>query len=60
MAVPKRRTPRARRDQRRSHDALPLPGRSRCPQCGAARAPHRACARCGTYRGREVIATEEA
>ncbi len=59
MAVPKRRKSKSRRDQRRSHDALALPGRSRCPQCGDPKPPHRACPNCGTYRGREVIESEE-
>ena len=59
MAVPKRRTSRAKRDLRRAHDALDLPARSRCPQCGEPKRPHRVCANCGTYRGREVVPTEE-
>ncbi len=59
MAVPKRRTSRAKRDLRRAHDALGLPARSLCPQCGEPKRPHRVCAKCGTYRGREVVQTEE-
>ncbi len=59
MAVPKRRTSSARRDKRRSHDALRPTPRSVCPQCGSPKLPHRVCATCGTYRGREVIQTEE-
>ncbi len=59
MAVPKRRTSRAKRNTRRAHDAIGSPARSTCPQCGEPKRPHRACANCGTYRGREVIKTEE-
>jgi len=59
MAVPKRRTSSAKRDKRRAHDALAAVPRAVCPQCGAAKAPHRVCASCGTYRGREVIQTDE-
>jgi large subunit ribosomal protein L32 len=59
MAVPKRRTSKAKRDKRRSHDALPLPSRSACSTCGSVKRPHRVCPVCGTYRGREVIQTEE-
>ena len=59
MAVPKRRTSKARRDKRRAHDALPDTVRSVCPQCREPKLPHRVCANCGTYRGREVIRTEE-
>lgn len=59
MAVPKRRTSRARRDKRRAHDAIGTPARSICPQCREPKAPHRVCAHCGTYRGREIIKTDE-
>ncbi|MEE8508526.1 MAG: 50S ribosomal protein L32 [Myxococcota bacterium] len=59
MAVPKRRTSRAKRDMRRSHDALRPPARSTCPQCGEPKRPHHVCGNCGTYRGREVIQTDE-
>jgi large subunit ribosomal protein L32 len=59
MAVPKRRTSRAKRDKRRAHDRLSAPPRSTCPQCGDPKPPHRVCANCGTYRGREVVETEE-
>ena len=59
MAVPKRRTSRARRDKRRAHDAMTTPPRSNCPQCGEPKLPHRVCANCGMYRGREVVQTDE-
>ena len=59
MAVPKRKTSKATRDQRRSHDALGTPARSTCGQCGEPKLPHRVCQNCGTYRGREVIQTDE-
>jgi large subunit ribosomal protein L32 len=44
---------------RRSHHALATPSRSACPRCGEPRLPHRVCSNCGTYRGREVIHTDE-
>ncbi len=59
MAVPKAKTTKSRRNMRRSHDALAQPARSNCPQCGEAKPPHRVCANCGTYRGREVVRTDE-
>jgi large subunit ribosomal protein L32 len=59
MAVPKRRTTRSRRDMRRSHDALRTPAQSACPRCHEPRLPHRVCRNCGTYRGRQVIRTDE-
>jgi large subunit ribosomal protein L32 len=59
MAVPKRRTSKRKRDQRRAHDALGVAGRSKCPQCGEPKLPHRVCPSCGSYRGREVVKTDE-
>jgi len=59
MAVPKRKTSRSRRDMRRAHDALRPPARSICPRCREPKLPHRVCPNCGTYRGREVIKTDE-
>jgi len=59
MAVPKRRTSKRKRDQRRAHDAVGVPPRSNCPQCGEPKRPHRVCANCGTYRGRELVQTDE-
>jgi large subunit ribosomal protein L32 len=59
MAVPKRKTSKRKRDQRRSHDAVGVPARSTCPQCGEPKQPHRVCRNCGTYRGRELVQTDE-
>jgi large subunit ribosomal protein L32 len=58
--VPKRRQSRARKNKRRAHDALALPARAACPQCGEPRQPHRVCGNCGSYNGRTVFETEEA
>ena len=55
MAVPKRRTSSQRRDQRRAHDALVAPQSIACPECGERMLRHRACAHCGSYRGRTVV-----
>jgi large subunit ribosomal protein L32 len=55
MAVPKRRTSKTRKNRRRAHDALALPARANCPQCGATRAPHRVCGECGFYAGETRI-----
>ena len=59
MAVPKRRTSRAKRDKRRAHDALRPSARSLCPQCNEPKLPHRVCGNCGTYRGRKLIEIDE-
>ncbi|ABG04339.1 50S ribosomal protein L32 [Rubrobacter xylanophilus DSM 9941] len=58
MAVPKKKTSRARRDRRRSHHALRGPGMVACPNCGEMRLPHRVCPECGYYKGRTVVAVE--
>ena len=59
MAVPKKKTSKSKRNMRRSHDALKMPGLATCPQCHEPVMPHRACPECGKYRGRTVLKTEE-
>jgi large subunit ribosomal protein L32 len=59
MPVPKRRTSKRVKNQRRSHDHLTKPQWSSCANCGETTLPHRACAKCGFYRGRAVIETEQ-
>ena len=59
MAVPKRKTSKARRDKRRAHDHLEAPGLSLCPNCHEPKLPHRVCPRCGHYKGKQVIGVEE-
>jgi len=39
---------------------LEAPAFSRCTKCGELKAPHRVCRSCGFYKGREIIAQEEA
>ncbi|TCJ16659.1 50S ribosomal protein L32 [Rubrobacter taiwanensis] len=58
MAVPKRKTSRARRNKRRAHHALGTPGLVPCPTCGAPTLPHRVCRECGSYKGRTVTEVE--
>ena len=41
--------------QRRSQQKLSVETASFCPQCKSPKLPHRACPKCGTYKGREVI-----
>ncbi|MGB0678377.1 MAG: 50S ribosomal protein L32 [Polyangiales bacterium] len=54
MAVPKRRTSRAKRDQRRAqHDKVAMPNLSACENCGELKLPHRICPACGYYRGKQ-------
>ena len=59
MAVPKRKTSKARRDKRRTHQKTTGPQLMSCPECGEVKAPHRACAECGAYREHNVHQDEE-
>ena len=54
MAVPKRKTSKARRDKRRAQHGVAAPRVSTCDNCGAPKQSHRVCPTCKTYRGREV------
>ena len=56
MAVPKRRTSKTRKNKRRSHMRLSMPGIVECPNCGEAKLAHRVCKECGSYKGEEVVA----
>ena len=59
MAVPKRKTSKARRDKRRNNVwKIEAPALVRCPSCGEYKRPHRLCPACGKYNGREVLKTE--
>jgi len=55
MAVPFRKTSKARRDKRRTHYKLSIPGMVRCDHCGEMKLSHRVCPVCGTYKKREII-----
>ncbi|GFZ90638.1 50S ribosomal protein L32 [Paenibacillus marchantiophytorum] len=55
MAVPQRRTSKTRRDKRRTHFKLEVPGMVKCEQCGEFKLSHRVCKNCGSYKGREII-----
>lgn len=59
MPNPKRRHSKARRDKRRTHDALTAVTLSVCPNCHERKLPHRVCPHCGFYKGREVVEPPE-
>ena len=60
MPNPKRRHSKRRTALRRAHDFLTAPSTSECPNCHERKLPHRACLKCGTYKGRDVVAVKEA
>ena len=56
MAVPKRKTSKARKNKRRSAVwKLEAPAMSKCSHCGALKAPHKVCKNCGYYKDVEVL-----
>lgn len=55
MAVPFRRVGKTRKRKRRTHFKLTLPGIGKCPNCNTPTKSHRACHKCGTYKGRQVV-----
>ena len=56
MAVPKRKTSKAKRDSRRaSNSKLAQVSLVECPQCHELKEAHAVCKKCGYYDGRNVI-----
>ena len=59
MAVPKRRTSKAKTSSRKSANMkMSAPGLSTCPQCHEPKLPHRVCPNCGYYDGKDVVNAE--
>lgn len=58
MAVPARRTSKAKKAKRRTHYKLQMPGLSVCPKCGEMKRSHHACPACGAYKDNNVNAKE--
>jgi len=60
-AVPKRRTPRSRRDRRRASNyrSPALPTLVECTECGELVRPYQVCPHCGFYRGQKVVDVKE-
>lgn len=55
MAVPFRKVSKTRRDMRRTHYKVSANGLVKCSNCGEMIRPHRACPKCGHYKGEEVL-----
>lgn len=54
MAVPQRRTSKTRRDKRRTHFKLQVPGMVACDNCGELKISHHVCSVCGHYKGKAI------
>jgi large subunit ribosomal protein L32 len=55
VALPKKRHSKARGRRRRTHWKVAKVGLTPCPQCKQPKLPHRVCAVCGSYNGRQVV-----
>lgn len=58
MAVPKKKTTRARRNKRRAGKGLPKTTLILCAQCKKMISSHQVCPYCGMYKGRMVLDIE--
>ena len=59
MGVPKKRTSKQKRDQRRAANSkFTAANVIKCPKCGYPVVPHTVCSNCGTYRKHAVIPAE--
>jgi large subunit ribosomal protein L32 len=58
-AVPKNKTSRHRRGNRRREQVLVAPTLVTCPNCRKLMQAHRVCRNCGQYRGRQVLQVEQ-
>ncbi len=54
MAVAQAKKSKSKKGMRRSHHRVAVPTVVFC-QCGEAALPHRVCAACGAYNGRQMI-----
>jgi len=59
MPVPKRKTSKARRDQRASTKFIRPQAIVSCSNCSEPLSPHQACAACGFYKGVKVLRTRK-
>ena len=58
-ALPARRISKTRKAKRRTHLKKEAPTIVACPNCKNPIAPHRACTKCGYYKGKDVLGKEE-
>ncbi len=58
MPVPKRRQTHTRGAKRKANWKAQAATYSTCPQCRQPKLPHRVCANCGYYGGRQAVEVE--
>ena len=59
MPVPKRKTSKMKKRQRAGSKRYDGVQPTTCPTCAAPVLPHRVCAKCGTYKKKQVITVSE-
>jgi large subunit ribosomal protein L32 len=59
MAVPKRRSSKAKKRKRAAHTAITPVALAHCPQCHTPVPTHLVCPNCGYYQGRTLVETGE-
>ena len=59
MAVPKKKTSKAKKNMRRSHHGSKGLHLDTCENCGAPKRPHRICLDCGSFKGKQVLESAE-
>ncbi|MCK9582247.1 MAG: 50S ribosomal protein L32 [Endomicrobiales bacterium] len=60
MPNPKKKHSQSRRDSRRASNwTIKAENSSKCPNCGAAKLPHRICKACGFYNGELIVPKKE-
>ncbi|MFA5020914.1 MAG: 50S ribosomal protein L32 [Patescibacteria group bacterium] len=55
MGLPSKRRTKTSKKERAAHFALKKMTLNACGKCGQPVMPHRACNKCGTYKGRTVL-----
>jgi large subunit ribosomal protein L32 len=55
MAVPFAKTSKMRKNKRRTHFKLEVPGMVKCDHCGELKLAHHVCKVCGTYKSRDIV-----
>jgi len=58
MAVPKRKTSKMKKRQRKAANRYEGVQATYCPNCNAPVAPHQVCGACGFYKGKQVLSDE--
>jgi large subunit ribosomal protein L32 len=58
MGLPAFRRSRSQVRRARAHQAIEAPQLTKCQNCGKMTLPHRVCAFCGFYKGKQIVRTK--